>query len=81
MVTGPVEPLFGPLADLLVLSLKIHRIVLELVVQGCVLAAVSVLYLALITNLVHKMLHSDPFERFLVQVPGKAIEIMDCIDS
>jgi hypothetical protein len=78
MTVGPVVPLFWPFVDLLVRSFKIHRIFVELVVQGRVHAAVSIPNLALVANFVHEMLKSDSLECFLVQEPGKVIKFTNC---
>jgi hypothetical protein len=41
----PIEPLLGPIGDLLVLSVKVEGIFMELVVERCVLAAIGINYL------------------------------------
>jgi hypothetical protein len=45
VICCPVEPLLGPLSDLLVLSIKVKGIFMELVVERRVLAAIRINYL------------------------------------
>ena len=56
MVVGPVEPLFGPLIELLVHAVAVEAVFLELVVQRSVLGSVGTLDLAVVDNFVNKVL-------------------------
>ena len=56
MVVGPVEPLFGPLIELLVHAVAVEAVFLELVVQRSVLGSVGTLDLAVVDHFVNKVL-------------------------
>jgi hypothetical protein len=55
IIFTPVEPLFGPLINLLVFSVTVKGVLLKLMVNGNVLGTVWVHNLVLVYNFVHKV--------------------------